>query len=237
MEHQLQKSLRRAGYIRASSLPMGTIISSNLLKHQASSTLLSNSNLSTQLHHTPLVTMVRISAVMVAVLAGVAYASPAERRQTSSAASSTSDVVCGGLLQPLAGFLDYQSGNVGGNVNNILAAAGQLLEKTQLPSEVEIIVTSVTGGIVASLTNGVTNILYGLSTAADNVDPECRQNAAYCVNELRAAQGACASGQTVQAQDACPQAKYTCSRNNILTPAQVDSMAPCCPQYDTSVQA
>jgi len=184
--------------------------------------------------------MVRISTIMTAAIAGVAYASPAERRQTSSATSATSstnDVICGGLLQPLAGFLDYQSGNVGGNVNNILAAAGQLLEKSELPSEVETIITSVTGGVVASLTNGVTNILYGLSTAADNVDPECRQDAAYCINELRAAQGACASGQTVQAQDACPQAKYTCARNNILTPAQVDSMAPCCPQYATSVQS
>jgi hypothetical protein len=179
--------------------------------------------------------MVRISTLMTAALAGVAYASPAERRQASSATSSASDVLCGGLLQPLAGFLDYQSGNVGGNTNNILAAAGQLLEKAELPNEVESIVSSVSGGIVASLTNGVTNILYGLSTAADNVNPECRQNAAYCINELRAAQGACASGQTIQAQDACPQAKYTCARNNILTPAQVDAMAPCCPQYATSV--
>jgi hypothetical protein len=174
--------------------------------------------------------MVRIATFMTAAFAGAAIASPTERRQ----ASGTSDVVCGGLLQPLAGFLDYQSGNVGGNTNDILTAAGAVLEKSALPAEVGTILTSVTGGITASLVNGVTNILYGLSTLADNVDPECRQNAAYCTNELRAASAACSSSQLTQAQDACPQAKYTCARNGILTSEEVDRVAPCCAQFNAA---
>ncbi|KAI5237106.1 hypothetical protein E4T43_08193 [Aureobasidium subglaciale] len=161
--------------------------------------------------------MVRISAFVTAAFASVAIASPAERRQT---ASSSSDLVCGGLLQPLAGFLDYQSGNVGGNTENVLAAASSLLSKAQLPSEVNSILNSVTGGIVGSITNGVTNILYGLSTAADAVDPECRQNAAYCTNELSAASAACAAGQP----------RMLAFKPN--TP--VNGIAPCCSQYTGS---
>ncbi|KAI5195564.1 hypothetical protein E4T39_08151 [Aureobasidium subglaciale] len=173
--------------------------------------------------------MVRIATFMTAAFAGAAIASPAERRQSSG----TADVVCGGLLQPLAGFLDYQSGNVGGNTNDILTAAGEILNQSPAPSEVNTILTSLTGGVVASLVNGVTNVLYGLSTAADNVDPECRQNAAYCTNELRAASAACSSSQLTEAQDACPQAKYTCARNGILTSDDVNRVAPCCAQFDT----
>ncbi|KAI5238243.1 hypothetical protein E4T42_09032 [Aureobasidium subglaciale] len=85
-----------------------------------------------------------------------------------------STFVTAAMASPLAGFLDYQSGNVGGNTENVLAAASSLLSKAQLPSEVNSILNSVTGGIVGSITNSVTNILYGLSTAADAVDAECR---------------------------------------------------------------
>jgi hypothetical protein len=176
-------------------------------------------------------TMVHFTTLLTAALAGITFASPSERRQ---AASSSDDLVCGALLQPLAGFLDYQSGNAAGNTENVLAAASNILSDANLPSDVESIINSVTGGIVGSITNGVSNVLYGLSTGADNVDPECKQNAAYCTNELRAASAACSAGQSAQAQDACLQAKYTCARNDILSADQVDGVAPCCSQYTGS---
>ncbi|KAI4726672.1 hypothetical protein E4T49_05566 [Aureobasidium sp. EXF-10728] len=175
--------------------------------------------------------MVQFTTLMTVAFAGMTLASPAERRQTSS---SSSDLVCGTLLQPLAGFLDYQSGNAGGNTENVLAAASNILSNAQLPSDVESIINSVTGGIVGSVTNGVSNVLYGLSTGADNVDPECKQNAAYCTNELSAASAACAAGQQAQAQDACLQAKYTCARNGVLSADQVNGVASCCSQYTGS---
>ncbi|KAH0283585.1 hypothetical protein M436DRAFT_43253 [Aureobasidium namibiae CBS 147.97] len=175
--------------------------------------------------------MVHFTALMTAAFAGMAFAAPLDTRQTTS---STDDLVCGALLQPLAGFLDYQSGNAGGNTQNVLAAASNILSDANLPSDVETIINSVTGGIVGSITNGVSNVLYGLSTGADNVDPECKQNAAYCTNELRAASAACAAGQSAQAQDACLQAKYTCARNDILTADQVNGVASCCSQYTGS---
>ncbi|KAG9670056.1 hypothetical protein KCU99_g8467, partial [Aureobasidium melanogenum] len=174
--------------------------------------------------------MVHFTTFMTAALAGMTLASPAERRQSSD----SSDLVCGALLQPLAGFLDYQSGNVGGNVENVLEAASNILSNAQLPSDVESIINSVTGGIVGSVTNGVSNVLYGLSTGADNVDPQCKQNAAYCTNELSAAAAACAAGQSAQAQDACLQAKYTCARNGVLSATGVDQVASCCSQYTGS---
>ncbi|CAD0087487.1 unnamed protein product [Aureobasidium mustum] len=175
--------------------------------------------------------MVHFTALLTAAFAGMTIASPAQRRQT---ADSTNDLVCGTLLQPLAGFLDYQSGNAAGNTENVLAAASDILSKAQLPSDVSSIVNSVTGGIVGSITNGVSNVLYGLSTGADNVDPECKTNAAYCTNELSAASAACAAGQSAQAQDACLQAKYTCARNGLLDASQVDGVASCCEQYTGS---
>ncbi|KAG9566394.1 hypothetical protein KCU77_g1192, partial [Aureobasidium melanogenum] len=175
--------------------------------------------------------MVHFATLMTAALVGMTFASPAERRQSSDSANN---LVCGALIQPLAAVFDYQSGNVGGNTGDILAAASEILSDAQLPSDVESIVSSVTGGIVGSVVNGVTNLLYGLSTAADNVDPECKQNAAYCTNELSAASGACAAGQTAQAQDSCLQAKYTCARNGILDASGVDKVASCCSQYTAS---
>ncbi|KAG9655978.1 hypothetical protein KCU95_g2456, partial [Aureobasidium melanogenum] len=174
--------------------------------------------------------MVHFTTLVTAALAGMTFASPLERRQSSS----SSDLVCGAILQPLAGFLDYQSGNVGGNVENVLAAASDILSSADLPSDVESIVNSVTGGVVGSVTNGLGNLLYGLSTAADNLDPQCKQNAAYCTNELSAASGACAAGQSAQAQDACLQAKYTCARNDVLSASGVDQIASCCSQYTGS---
>ncbi|KAH0361016.1 hypothetical protein KCU65_g9015, partial [Aureobasidium melanogenum] len=174
--------------------------------------------------------MVHFTTLMTAALAGMTLASPSERRSSSN----SSDLVCGALLQPLAGFLDYQSGNAAGNVENILEAASDILSKADLPSDVENIINSVTGGIVGSVTNGVSNVLYGLSTGADNVDPDCKQNAAYCTNELSAASGACASGQSAQAQDSCLQAKYTCARNGVLDASGVDRVASCCSQYSGS---
>ncbi|CAD0012838.1 hypothetical protein D6C84_07508 [Aureobasidium pullulans] len=176
--------------------------------------------------------MVQITYLLTAALASVSLAAPLENRQSTDDAAS--NLACGALLQPLAGFLDYQSGNVGGNVQNILAAANNILSQAQLPDDVSTIISSVTGGIVGSLTNGVSNVLYGLSTGADNVDPECRQNAAYCTNEVSAASAACSAGQLTQAQDACLQAKYTCARNNILTSDQVNGIAPCCAQFTGS---
>ncbi|KAI4850725.1 hypothetical protein E4T44_02577 [Aureobasidium sp. EXF-8845] len=154
-----------------------------------------------------------------------------KRRQ---AASSSHNLVCGALLQPLAGFLDYQSGNAAGNTENVLAAASNVLAGANLPLDVESIINGVTGGIVGSISNGVSNVLYDLSTGADNVDPECRDNAAYCTNGLRAASAACSAGQFAQAQDACLQAKYTCARNDILSADQVGGVAPCCSQYTGS---
>lgn len=175
--------------------------------------------------------MVHFTTLLTAAFAGMAIASPAQRRQS---ADSANDVVCGTLLQPLAGFLDYQSGNAGGNTENVLAAASNILSNAQLPSDVESIINSVTGGIVGSVTNGVSNVLYGLSTGADNVDPQCKGNAAYCTNELSAASAACSAGQSAQAQDACLQAKYTCARNGLLSADQVDGVASCCSQYTGS---
>lgn len=182
--------------------------------------------------------MVKITSLLAATLAGAAVAAPLESRQdSSSSSSSTSDLVCGALLQPLAGFLDYQAGNVGGNTNNILSAAQQILSSSVPSSSVNTILDSLAGGIVGSVLNGVDNILYGLATAADTADPECKQNAAYCTNELNAASAACAAGQSAQAQDACLQAKYTCARNDILSSSQVDSIATCCSQYTGSPEA
>jgi hypothetical protein len=176
-------------------------------------------------------TMVHFTTLLTAAFVSMTLAAPLEPRQTTS---SGNDLVCGALLQPLAGFLDYQSGNAGGNTQNVLAAASSILANAKLPSDVNSILNSVTGGVVGSVTNGVSNILYGLSTAADNVDPQCRGNAAYCTNELRAASAACAAGQSAQAQDACLQAKYTCARNDILSASQVDGIASCCSQYTGS---
>jgi hypothetical protein len=175
--------------------------------------------------------MVHFTSLMTAAFAGMTLAAPLDTRQTTS---SGNDLVCGALLQPLAGFLDYQSGNAGGNTQNVLAAASNILADAKLPSDVNSIINSVTGGIVGSVTNGVSNVLYGLSTLADNVNPECRGNAAYCTNELNAASAACSAGQTAQAQDACLQAKYTCARNDILSADQVNRIAPCCSQYTGS---
>lgn len=172
--------------------------------------------------------MVRPTLSLVALsVAGSAVATPTQPRQAGN-----NDLLCGGLLQPLAGVFDYQSGNVGGNVQNILGAAEDILAGT--PKDFKTIVDSVVGGIVGGLTNGVTNVLYGLSTAVDAVDPECRKNAAFCVNELRAATAACASNQETQARDACLQAKYTCARNGNLTPDQVNEAAPCCTKFTGS---
>lgn len=167
--------------------------------------------------------MVRITSLLALSLAGTSIATPTPPK------AGNNDLLCGGLLQPLAGFLDYQSGNIGGNIENILGAAEDILSGT--PKDLKTILESVVGGVVASLTNGVANVLYGLSTAVDAVDPECRKNAAYCLNEVHSAAGACAANQLTQARDSCLQAKYSCARNGNLTPDQVDKMAPCCPQF------
>ncbi|THX73603.1 hypothetical protein D6D04_08442 [Aureobasidium pullulans] len=180
--------------------------------------------------------MVQFTTLLTAALAGVSFAAPLESRASSSV-DNANNVVCGALLSPLTQVFDYQSGNVGGNVEDVLAAANNILSEAKLPKDVESILSSVTGGIVGSVTNGVSNILYGLSTAAENVDPECRTNAAYCTNELGAARAACASNQKAQAQDGCLQAKYTCARNGLLTSDQVNKMAPCCSQYTGSAAA
>lgn len=168
--------------------------------------------------------MVRFTPFVASSLAGLALGTPTARRQAGN-----NDLLCGGLLQPLAGFLDYQSGNVGGNVQNVLGAAEDILSGT--PEDLRTILEGVVGGVVGSLTNGVTNVLYGLSTAVDSVDPECRENAAFCLNKVHAASAACAANEQTQARDACLQAKYTCARNENLTPDQVNRAAPCCAQF------
>lgn len=170
--------------------------------------------------------MVRVAPLVALSLAGSVIATPTGPK------SGGNDLLCGGLLQPLAGFLDFQAGNVGGNVENILGAAEDIVSGT--PKDIKTILESVVGGVVGSLTNGVTNILYGLSTAVDAVDPECRKNAALCLNELHAAAGACASGQKSQARDACLQSKYTCVRDGNLSTDQINKIASCCSQYTSA---
>lgn len=145
--------------------------------------------------------------------------------------TTTNDVVCGGLVSPLTGFLDYQSGNVATSTQGILEGVNGLIAESNVDSNIQKIVSTATDGLTESLVNGVSNMLYGLSAGIRGASPECKNNLQFCNSELQAAKDATAAGQP-QAKDACLQAKYSCGQ--FYSSEQVDKMVPGCTQYTTS---
>jgi len=148
--------------------------------------------------------MVQIKLTLVAALAAMTVsAAPVSTRDEAT------DVACGAILSPLNTFLNYQAGNVATSTAGIVKGLDGLL--SEIPDKnVNQIVTSATEGLANGVVNGVSTVLYGISTAVINADPACKSNMVFCKNELNAAKSGVAAGQG-EAKDACLQAKYGCA--------------------------
>lgn len=120
-------------------------------------------------------------------LLGAAVASPVVKRQNGVptacegvdvSAAQAQDLTCP-TIQGLSTLLMFQGDNVSGQSAGLLNEVLDLLGEDDPVSRVTGILTT---GIVSSLVNGVSNQLYSVAGSISELNPECRCNAAVCLN-------------------------------------------------------